>query len=106
MSIGMLLVCCDGKHQPRAYYEREKASSSNEEKRGKWAHVFFLQIENWTLASVSGMRSERSRTFQGCVICCLWSFLTLFYLYTWFCCNGSTNETNKKHKDLNDPLLL
>ena len=57
-------------------------------------------ITNWAPneadGTVSGTRSERSRTFHGCVLCCLWSFLTLLCLYMWCCCNGSTNEPNKK----------
>ena len=46
--------------------------------------------------TVSGMRSKRGRTFQGCVHSCLWSFLTLCYLCIWFCCNGSTNRKTKR----------
>ena len=68
----------------------------------------FINI-NWAPkeadGTVSGMRSKRSRTIQGCVICCLRFFLTLFYLYTWFCCNGSTNEPNKKKHRLKRPFI-
>ena len=38
---------------PKTYYEREKDSFSSEAKKGKWAHAFFLQNENWTLASLN-----------------------------------------------------
>lgn len=66
--------------------------------------LHFINI-NWAPKeadrTVRGMRSEPSRTIQGCVICCLWSFLTLFYLYIWFCCNGITNEPNKHNKNKN-----